>query len=160
MSLTKSLRVFIVEDNQLTRLGLRFALEQESGFELFGEASDADLAVEQILKLKPDVVLMDIELLGLSGPAATRLIKTQAPEVRVIMLTSYDDDDKIFASFSAGADGYCLKRLNTDQLLEAMRAVSDGRGWIDPAIADRVIAWSEQSSATATASDSEMQLSP
>jgi DNA-binding NarL/FixJ family response regulator len=138
------LKVFIAEDHQLTRLGLRFALDQDQSFELIGEASDGESALEQVLALKPDIVLMDIELIGMNGIEATKRIKSQLPDVRVIILTTYDDDDKIFSTFSAGADGYCMKRVNTSQLTEAMKAVSEGRGWIDPAIADRVLARTEQ----------------
>jgi len=142
------LKVFIAEDHELTRLGLKIALEQEPRFELVGEAADGETVVAQVLIHKPDVVLMDIELVGMNGSEATRLIKSKLTDVKVIILTSYDDDDKIFSTFAAGADGYCLKRVNTDQLLEAMRAVVEGRGWIDPAIADRMITWSEQLSDT------------
>jgi DNA-binding NarL/FixJ family response regulator len=157
----QTLKVFIAEDHQLTRLGLRFALEQDSSFELVGEAADGQTVVEQVLAIEPDVVLMDIELVGVNGTEATKLIKSQLPELKVIILTTYDDDEKIFASFAAGADGYCLKRVNTDQLLEAMRAVCDGRGWIDPAIADRVLAWSDRLSQSSTVEPpSEAQLSP
>jgi DNA-binding NarL/FixJ family response regulator len=104
-----------------------------------GEAVDGGQAVEAAGKLRPDVVLMDIQMPFIDGIEATRRIKQHLPQTAVIMLTVHNDDDRIFASFAAGADGYCLKGAETARLALAIRSVADGAAWLDPVIASRVL---------------------
>ena len=139
MTSSTSIRVFVAEDHQLTRLGLKFALEEQPDFELVGEEGDGDAVVEKVLATKPQLVLMDIELPGTDGIDACREIKRRSPEIRILMLTSHDNDNKIFASFASGADGYCMKTVHNEQLWLACRTVAAGFCWIDPTIAGRVL---------------------
>lgn len=129
---------YVVEDHEITRMGLRFTLEEAPDIRLVGEAADGRTAVRQILELKPRVVLMDIGLPGLDGIAATKAIKSQLEATIVLMLTSHDSDQDLFASLAAGADGYCLKDSSTAQLLTAIRAAATGVAWFDPGVATRL----------------------
>lgn len=131
--------VLIVEDHEITRLGLKAALERVQDLLIIGQEEEGQSAVSTTLKMKPHIVLMDIGLPILNGIDATRQIKEQSPDTRVIMLTSHDSENDIFAAFSAGADGYCVKDIASDQLVMAIRTVFDGAGWIDPRIANRVL---------------------
>lgn len=131
--------VFIAEDHEITRVGLRLTLEQMSGFKVVGEANDGRLALDSILSMKPDVVLMDIGLPTMDGIEATKKVKELAPECKVIMLTSHDSDRDVFAALAAGADGYCLKEVSGTQLAMAIRCVADGAAWLDPGVASRVL---------------------
>lgn len=114
-------------------------LEQAPDIKIVGEASDGKEGVVAVSELKPNVVLMDIGLPAIDGIEATGQIKKNAPNVRVIMLTSHDNDRDVFAALSAGADGYCLKETPTSQLVLAIRAVADGAAWLDPGIASKVL---------------------
>lgn len=131
--------IFIVEDYEITRVGLRLTLGQLPDFKIVGEAEDGQSAVRQVIDLKPQVVLMDIGLPIMDGIDATRKIKYQLPETKVVMLTSHDNDRDIFAALGAGADGYCLKEVGSAQLSSAIRAVSEGVAWLDAGIARRVL---------------------
>lgn len=139
MSSDKTIKILIVEDHEITRLGVKAALERIGGFIVIAEAEDGNSAVAKALAEKPDVVLMDIGLPALNGIDATRQIKESVPDVGVIVLTSHEGDQDIFAAFGAGADGYCVKDLPSDQLVMAIRSVHAGAGWIDPRIATRVL---------------------
>jgi DNA-binding NarL/FixJ family response regulator len=134
-----SISVFIADDHELTRQGLRYAFRGHKGVEVVGEAGDGTDIVNQVCAEQPDVVLMDIVLDGMDGIEATRQIKRQRPEIRVVMLTSHDSDDRIFSAFSAGADAYCLKTISGEMLLQAVQSVHEGVGWLDPGIAKRVL---------------------
>lgn len=131
--------ILIVEDHEFTRMGLKMSLEQISGLRMVGEAEDGEEGVSKALALKPDVVLMDIEMPNMDGIEATKQIKEKAPAVRIIMLTSHKSDQTIFAALSAGANGYCLKNISPQQLATVIRMVSDGAVWLDPGIANRVL---------------------
>jgi len=133
------INIFIAEDHEITRVGLKLTLEHIEGFKVVGEAEDGKRTVKEVLELRPHVVLMDIGLPLLDGIDATGRIKQEAPGVRVIMLTSHDNDRDIFAALGAGADGYCLKEVSGTQLAMAIRAVADGVAWLDPGIASRVL---------------------
>jgi DNA-binding NarL/FixJ family response regulator len=129
----------VVEDHEITRVGLRLMLEQAPDITIVGEAADGRKGVDAVAALKPNVVLMDIGLPAIDGIEATDQIKKNTPGVRVIMLTSHDNDRDVFAALSAGADGYCLKETPTQQLVLAIRAVADGAAWLDPGIAAKVL---------------------
>ncbi len=131
--------VLIVEDHQITRTGLRLTIEQDSQFEVVGEAASGKSAVAQAKELKPELVLMDIGLPEMNGIEAAKLIKSALPATRLVMLTSHDSDEDIFSALAAGADAYCLKDIASEQLMIALKTVADGGGWLDPAIAGRVL---------------------
>src|SRR5438105_2533803 len=133
------IKILIVEDHQIIRIGLRLLLEKMDNFSIVGEADDGSLALGKALELRPDVILMDIGLPGADGIEASFQIKGQLPSTRVIMLTSHDGDDDIWASMGAGADGYCLKDVPAVQLAEAIRTVHNGGTWLDPRIAERMV---------------------
>lgn len=131
--------IFIAEDHEITRLGLKLTLEQIEGFQVIGEAADGVTAASQVLELKPDIVLMDIGLPQEDGIQATKQIKDKLPDTKVIVLTSHDNDEDIFAALGAGADGYCLKEVPSSRLSLAIQTVADGAAWLDPGIASRVL---------------------
>lgn len=134
-----SLRIFIAEDHELTRMGLRFAIQDHIRLALVGESGDGLDAWNQIQTLKPDLVLMDIELPELDGIAVTRKIKENLPETKVVMLTSKSQEDQVFTAFSAGADGYCLKDIKLEKLFQVLEMVYEGGIWLDPPIAGFII---------------------
>lgn len=137
--MTQPIKIMLVEDHQITRIGLRFSLEKVVGFTIVAEAADGSTAVRKALEVRPAVILMDIGLPRLSGIDAAREIKSQAPECRILMLTSSETDEDVLAALAAKCDGYCLKDVGSDQLVTAIRAVNGGGIWLDPAIAKRVI---------------------
>ena len=135
----KNIKVTIIEDHDMTRMGLSFALSNNDAIDVLGTASDGLEGVEQALELKPDLVIMDIGLPTIDGIEATRKIKNSMPEIKVLMNTSRDNEDDILDSFAAGADGYITKGATSDQTISAIKAVSEGVGWLDPAIARVVL---------------------
>ena len=137
--MSKSIKVTIIEDHDMTRMGLSFALSNHEAIEVLGTASDGLEGVEQALELKPDLVIMDIGLPTIDGIEATRKIKNSMPEIKVLMNTSRDNEDDILDSFAAGADGYITKGATSEQTISAIQAVSEGVGWLDPAIARVVL---------------------
>ena len=137
--MSKSIKVTIIEDHDMTRMGLSFALSNNESIEVSGTASDGMEGVEQALDLKPDLVIMDIGLPTIDGIEATRKIKNSMPEIKVLMNTSRDNEDDILDSFAAGADGYITKGATSEQTISAIKAVSEGVGWLDPAIARVVL---------------------
>ncbi|MFB2919555.1 MULTISPECIES: response regulator [Aerosakkonema] len=133
------LRVLIVEDDPMMQLGLEQSLAAHPQIELVGQAEDGYLGVEAALKLKPDLVVMDIGLPRLDGIAATQRIKKELPSVRVVMLTSHTTETEIIAALSSGADAYCIKGASVDRLLAAIAAATEGATYLDPQIARKVI---------------------
>ena len=131
-------RIVLVDDHEVVRLGLKSLLERHPQFEVVGEAGSAREAVEQVASLKPEVVLMDIRLPGTSGIEACEEIVSKFPGTRVIMLTSYADDEMLFSAIRAGASGYLLKQIGSDELVRALEAVSRGEALLDPAVTQRV----------------------
>ncbi len=131
-------RIVLVDDHEVVRLGLKSLLERHPQFEVVGEAGSAREAVEQVAALKPEVVLMDIRLPGTSGIEACEEIVNKFPGTRVIMLTSYADDEMLFSAIRAGASGYLLKQIGSDELVRALEAVSRGEALLDPAVTQRV----------------------
>ncbi len=133
------LTLLIVDDHRLFRQGLRQICEVKGGFAVVGEAENGREGVELALKLKPDVVLMDIEMPEMDGVEATRQITLQLPETRVIILTMYRQDDYVFEALKAGARGYLLKDADGADVLEAIRAAQRGEALINAAMAARVL---------------------
>jgi len=132
------IRVLIVDDQQLVRKGLRSVLA-EGGVEVVGECEDGAQAVDAVRRLRPDVVLMDVRMRGMDGPEATRRIREQPDPPPVLALTTYDDDDTLEASLTAGAAGFLLKDAPGEEIIRATRSVAAGAGWLDPAVAERVL---------------------
>jgi len=131
-------RIILVDDHEVVRLGIKSLLDRHPHFEVVGEASSAKEALEQVDRLLPDVVLMDIRLPGASGIEATEEIKNRYPEIKVIMLTSYAEDDMLFSAIRSGASGYVLKQIGADDLIKAIEAVGRGEALLDPAVTQRV----------------------
>jgi DNA-binding NarL/FixJ family response regulator len=133
------IRVVLADDHALVRQGIRQFLEIADDIEVVAEASDGNKALQLVEELRPDVALLDIQMPGLSGVEATRQIKARFPEVRVLILTAYQDDPYVFALLQAGADGYLLKTLEVDDLLRAVRAVQRGESALSPEITQKVL---------------------
>ena len=136
----RTLRIVICDDHELVRVGLRSLLEAEPGYDVVGEAGDAEAAVKLADEQRPDVVLMDVRLPGRSGIEACRDIRSAHPETQVIILTAYADDEALFSSIMAGAAGYVLKQIRGGDLVGAIRQVSEGRSLLDPEVTSRVLA--------------------
>ena len=132
------MRIVLVDDHEVVRLGLKVLLEQSDHFEVVGEANNAKEAVEITGKFRPDIVLMDIRLPGASGIEACEEITQLYPEVRVVMLTSYAEDEMLFSAIRAGASGYLLKQINSDDLIRSLESVRRGDALLDPLVTQRV----------------------
>jgi DNA-binding NarL/FixJ family response regulator len=133
-----TLEILIADDHEVVRLGLRTLIENHPDFSVVAEAATVKDAVRQTLLLQPDVVVMDIRLLGGSGIDACEEITEQAPETKVIMLTSYAEDEMLFDAIAAGACGYVLKQIGNDDLVRALETVARGEALLDPALTQRV----------------------
>lgn len=133
------IRVLIVDDHQVVRQGLRTFLELQPDIVVVGEAGDGQSGVELTLQLQPDVVLMDLVMPRLDGIAATRLVKAQGGNVKVIALTSFTEDDKVFPVIQAGASSYLLKDVSPDDLVDAIRAAHRGEARLHPNIAHKLM---------------------
>jgi DNA-binding NarL/FixJ family response regulator len=144
------LRILIVEDDPMMQLGLEQSFEDHPEFTIVGQASDGYAGVEAALRLRPDVIVMDIGLPRLDGVAATQQIKAQLPDVRIVMLTSHTSENEVIASLSSGADAYCIKGTNVDRLLAAIAAAQEGATYLDPQIARRVVEHLKPPTPTAT----------
>jgi DNA-binding NarL/FixJ family response regulator len=132
-------RLLLVEDHQMTMMGLKMLLERNDTFEIVGEADNGAKALELARSLMPDIILMDIGLPEMDGIEATQRVKTEHPGIRIIMLTSKDSEQDVFAALAAGADAYCMKGISPESLTAAIRAVKEGTAWLDPAIARMVL---------------------
>ena len=132
------MRIVLVDDHEVVRLGLKVLLEQSESFEVVGEANNAKEAVEITGKLRPDIVLMDIRLPGVSGIEACEEITQLYPDVRVVMLTSYAEDEMLFSAIRAGASGYLLKQINREDLIHSLESVKRGDALLDPMVTQRV----------------------
>lgn len=136
----KHLRIIIVDDHEVVRLGLRALLERHPSFSVVDEAGTAKEAVQKVLQHRPEVVVMDIRLPGGNGIEACREIVSQAPDTKVIMLTSFAEDDMLFEAIAAGAAGYVLKQIGGDDLVRAIESVGRGEALLDPILTQRVFA--------------------
>ena len=131
-------RILLVDDHEVVRLGLRALLERHQQFEVVAEAGTARDAIEQVEQYSPDVVVMDIRLPGGSGIEACEEISEKYPETKVIMLTSYAEDEMLFSAIRAGASGYVLKQIEGEGLVRAIEAVGRGEALLDPAVTQRI----------------------
>lgn len=133
-------RILLVDDHEVVRLGLKALIERHPDMEVVAEAGTASEAVTKALSFKPDVVVMDIRLGGSSGIDACREIADQLPDTKVIMLTSYAEDELLFAAIRAGAAGYVLKQAGGQDVIRALETVGQGQSLLDPALTERVFA--------------------
>ena len=134
------IRVLLVDDQRLMRDGLRTLLELETDLEIVGEAEHGEAAVEGYRQHNPDVVLMDIRMPKMNGVEATRRIKSDWPSAKILILTTFDDDEYVFEGLRAGASGYLLKDVSGSELADAIRTVASGGALIEPSVARKVVA--------------------
>jgi len=132
-------RVLIVDDDGLMRAGIAAVLSSDPTIDVVGEAATGREAVEQALRLEPDVVLMDVRMPDLDGIAATRELTTKAPGARVLILTTFEQDDYIFGGLRAGASGFLLKRTRPEELIAAVHTIAAGDSLLSPSVTRRVI---------------------
>lgn len=132
-------RVLIADDDDLMRAGLAELLAADSSIEVVGHASTGRQAVEQASRLAPEVVLMDVRMPDLDGIEATRLLAQEAPAVRVLILTTFEQDDYVFGALDAGASGFMLKRTRPEDLIAAVHSIAAGDSLLSPAVTRRVI---------------------
>jgi two-component system, NarL family, response regulator DevR len=137
----KPIRLLLVDDHEVVRVGLRTVLHNKQGIAVVGEAGSRADAVRAAKRLKPDVVLMDVRLPDGSGVEAAREVLAMHPTARVLFLTSYTDDDSILAAVLAGAQGYVLKNIDSSLLIRSICAVSNGQSLLDPVYTQRALNW-------------------
>jgi DNA-binding NarL/FixJ family response regulator len=133
------IRVLLVDDHAVVREGLRNFLALQDGLEIVGEAGDGNEAIEQAQRLTPDVILMDLVMPGLDGIGAMRQLRVRSPASRVIVLTSFLEDERVLPAIQAGAAGYLLKNVAPSELARAIRAAHAGEAIIDPTAAARLV---------------------
>jgi DNA-binding NarL/FixJ family response regulator len=158
------IRILMVDDHEVVRLGLKSLLERQVNFEVVAEASSENEAVEKAIDHKPDVVLMDVRLAGGNGVEATARIMAELPDTKIIILTSFADDEMLFAAIRAGAVGYVLKQVGSADLLRAIEAAIRGEATLDPSLTQRLFSemrramQREESSAFEELTTQEMQV--
>ncbi|MDQ8179323.1 response regulator transcription factor [Pelagicoccus sp. SDUM812005] len=151
--MSERIRIVLVDDQALFLEGLRTLLSLEPSLEIVGECLNGQEALEACRRLKPSIVLMDLNMPVLDGVAATKAIKAEMPEVNVLTLTTFDDDERVFEALKAGSSGYLLKDTPSRQLVEAIRAVSAGESFLQPSIASKVLAEFSRMSSPAKAAE-------
>jgi DNA-binding NarL/FixJ family response regulator len=131
--------VLIVDDDKLMRAGLRAVLSSDEGIEVVGEADDGRAAIDSARRLAPDVVLMDVRMPEMDGITATREVLDAAPDCRVVIVTTFEEDDYVFGGLAAGASGFLLKRTGPEELIAAIHTVAGGEALLSPSVTRRVI---------------------
>jgi DNA-binding NarL/FixJ family response regulator len=149
------IRILIADDHAVVREGLRAFLQLQDGLQVVGEAEDGAEAIAQAERLRPDVILMDLVMPRLDGVGAMRELRRRMPDVRVIVLTSFLDDDRLLPAVQAGAAGYLLKDVEPSELARAVRAAHAGEAMLDPAAAARLVGAIADGQATAAAEERE-----
>jgi DNA-binding NarL/FixJ family response regulator len=138
-TVARPLRLLVVDDHEVVRQGLVALLDRRQGFEVVAEAGTAAEAVEQARRYEPDIVVMDVRLPDGSGVEACREIRAERPATRVVMLTSYPDEEAVLSAIVAGASGYLLKQVRARDLVSALEAVGRGESLLDPAVTEKVL---------------------
>jgi DNA-binding NarL/FixJ family response regulator len=133
------MKVIICDDQAIIRDGLEMLLKLEPDIDVVGIAEDGAAAVEMAAQKMPDLVLMDLKMPIMNGVEATRQIRTKCPEVKILVLTTYDDDEWVFDAIQAGASGYLLKDAPRDEVLKAIRGTAAGKTYLDPSVAGKVL---------------------
>lgn len=131
-------KLLIVDDHAIVRRGLQSFLDMHCDFEVVGEAESGEDSVDKARELRPDIILMDVRMPGINGIEACRLILEEQPEIKIIMLTSYTDEESVMASILAGAKGYILKKVDTEILVRDLERVTRGESLLDPAVTQQV----------------------
>lgn len=137
--MSESIRVFLADDHAVVRAGIQALISTEPGMEIVGTAADGAEAVSKVAALRPDVILLDLQMPRKDGIVAISEIKERDPGARILVLTSFSDDEKVFSAIKAGAQGYQLKDATPTELLQAIRNVHEGKSSLDPEIALKVI---------------------
>ncbi|BAZ13325.1 two-component response regulator [Calothrix sp. NIES-4071] len=153
----KTVRVLLVDDHALIRRGMKGQFTLEPGFTVVGEASDGACAIELATQLEPDVVLMDIDMPVTDGITATQQIKSAHVTTRILALSAFDDDTQVMGMLAAGADGYCLKTIQWEQLIAVIQLILTGGAYLDPQIAQKVARMLKFGAVTAEVSSSSIQ---
>lgn len=133
------MRILICDDQAITREGLALLLNLERDIDVVGMAEDGAHAVELTARVTPDLVLMDLKMPGMNGVEATRQIRARAPQIKILVLTTYDDDEWVLEAIRAGASGYLLKDTPREELVKAVRGTLHGKTYVDPAVAGRLL---------------------
>ena len=133
------LRILIAEDHATVREGVKLLVNAQADMEVVGEAEDGDAAVSEAVRLKPDVVIMDISMPGVNGLRATKKLRNLIPAIKILILTRHSDDGYLQQLITAGANGYVLKQSAPSELINAIRVVADGKGYLDPALTNKVM---------------------
>jgi len=137
--MSQPIRILLADDHVILRQGTAELLRKEADIEVIGEADDGQQAIDLAMRLRPDIIVMDVRMPVLSGIEATRRIREAMPKVQVLVLTAYDDDQYIFSLLQAGASGYLLKTAPLNELVKAIRLVESGESPLDPSIARKVV---------------------
>lgn len=133
------IKIMIVEDSKLTTAGLKAMFEEQADLEIAGIAENGKIAVEMAKELNPDIILMDIGMPVMDGIQAAKLIKQKNSDIKIIMLTSHEDEKEVFEAFSGGANSYCMKDIEPEELVSVIRSTHNGATWLDPRIARFVL---------------------
>jgi len=133
------IRVLLADDHPVVRAGIRAELDGAGGIEVVGEASTGDEALRLVEELCPDVLVLDVVMPGMDGVEATRVLRESHPDLRILALSAYDENECVFGILKAGANGYVLKEEALDTIVEAIRAASRGESWLSPKVATKVI---------------------
>ncbi len=144
------LKIMLVDDHEVVRLGIKALLSNYPEYEVVAEASNADEAINVAQEYRPDVIIMDIRLPGKSGIDATKEIMEELPDTKVIMLTSFAEDDLLFDAINAGAYGYILKQIGSDDLINALNTIGRGEALLDPSLTQKVFKRVREASRKAT----------
>jgi len=134
-----TIKILLAEDHELTRQGIAYGLKKYENIEVVAEAATGFEAVEFVNKYKTDVVLMDIMMPVMNGIKATQIIKAANNDIKIIMLTSYNEKEEVLSAFNSGANAYCLKNIGLDDLINIIKTVMDGAMWMDPSIAGYIL---------------------
>ncbi|MHB1420877.1 MAG: response regulator transcription factor [Bacillota bacterium] len=153
-------KLIIVEDHQVVRQGLTAILDLHPQMKVIGQAASGEEAIELATRLRPDVVLMDVRMPGMGGIEACRAIRKQFPSIKVLMLTSFSDDDSVMASILAGAAGYVLKETDAETLFRSISLVAQGQCLLDPAVTDKVFTRLKDLTGSKHPSETEANLTP
>lgn len=133
------IKVIVVDDHPVVRRGLVSVLNAQPDIQVVGEAEDGAVALDQVRRLRPEVVLMDLQMPGMDGVEAIEKIRDDAPDTRIIILTTFETDNYIFRGVEAGASGYLLKDASSEELIEAIRAVQRGESPVEPRVASKIL---------------------